>query len=283
MNNIVKNVFTVDVEDYFHVEAFKKVIDSKDWDNYESRVVGNTSQILELLSINDVKATFFVLGWVAKRYPDLIKKIASAGHEVASHGMSHKTIYTQDPNEFYSETKDSKSLLEDLAQKPVLGYRAATYSITNRSLWALDILVELGFKYDSSIFPIKHDNYGIYNINMEPHIIKVNTGEIVEYPISVFELGKLRIPVAGGGYFRLWPYKFSKYALKRINKKKEFVFYIHPWEIDLNQPVINAASALSKFRHYNNINKCESRLGSLFGDFSFGTMETALRNRGFVI
>lgn len=280
----MNNAFTVDVEDYFQVEALRSAIKQGDWDKYDCRVEKNTHLILQQLSDVKKKGTFFVLGWIAKRYPELIKMIADQGHEVASHGMSHQLIYNQSIEVFRKETIDSKSLLEDIVQKPVEGYRAATYSITKRSLWALDILAEAGFKYDSSIFPMKHDNYGIADINPVPHLLTTPNGhQLVEFPISTLKNKLLTIPIAGGGYFRLFPYFFSRWGLSKINKQRRpFVFYIHPWEVDPEQPVISNISKFSKFRHYNNLHKCEARLSRLIKDFEFTTMKSVLVELGLL-
>ncbi len=278
MKNNIVNSFTVDVEDYFQVEAFSQTIDRKDWESYESRVVNNTMRILDLLDAYSTSGTFFVLGWVAKRNPELVREINSRGHEVASHGMSHKLIYNQTQDEFRQETFDSKKLLEDIIQKEVRGYRAATYSITKKSFWALDILCEAGYKYDSSIFPILHDRYGIADINTKPHVITTpSNNRIIEFPISVFKNKIFNIPISGGGYFRLFPYRVTKYLLGLLNKKKlPFIFYIHPWEVDPHQPEISNIKFSTKFRHYNNISCCEDRLGKLLGDFKFSTASDVL-------
>lgn len=274
----MNNVMSVDVEDYFQVEAFSSVIAPSKWDSYPARVEYNTRKILELLARRDVRATFFVLGWVAKRWPALVQEIAAAGHEIASHGMSHQLIYRQSVDVFRHETRDSKKLLEDIVQCPVIGYRAATYSITERSLWALDVLAEEGFRYDSSIFPMRHDRYGIPDANPLPHRLTTPSGlSLVEFPISVLRYGPLKIPVAGGGYFRLFPYWFSRWALDRINKNgQDFVFYIHPWEVDPTQPRVSEAGKLSKFRHYLNLDRCAGRLEKLLENFEFTTMRSSL-------
>ncbi|VAW58671.1 FIG004655: Polysaccharide deacetylase [hydrothermal vent metagenome] len=276
----ISNAFTVDVEDYFQVESLSSVVNRSEWDSHTCRVEKNTHTILALLDESNQKGTFFVLGWIAQRYPGLVKEIASLGHEVASHGMSHKLIYKQTRAEFTQETIDSKALLEDLIQTQVNGYRAATYSITKDSLWALDVLVETGFKYDSSIFPMKHDRYGIPAAHPLPGIITApEGGEIIEFPISTIKNKLLTLPIAGGGYFRLYPYLISKFGLKSINNKNNpIMFYIHPWEIDSNQPVMKGLSRLSKFRHYNNLDKCEGRLRRLLADFKFNTMQHVLDN-----
>ena len=282
--SLITNAFTVDVEDYYQVEAFSKHIHRSKWSNFASHVEKNTDDILALLDEKNIKATFFTLGCVAEEYPSIVRKIVDQRHEIASHGYSHKLIYNQSPGEFKQETIKSKAILEDIAQTEVKGYRAATYSITRESFWALDTLAEAGFVYDSSIFPIRHDRYGIPDINTLPHEIKTPGGNtIVEFPISVLKTRIFDIPIAGGGYFRLFPYAFSKWALKRVNKQgNEFVFYIHPWEIDKTQPVIREAGAMTKFRHYNNIDNCKQRLEKLLFDFNFDTLEAILQNKGLI-
>lgn len=278
------NAFTVDVEEYFQVEGFANAVDRDSWEGFRTRVGGSTSLLLEMLAQHKVRATFFVLGWVARKHPEIVKQIAASGHEVASHGMSHRLIYTQTPAEFRRETRDAKALLEDLAQTPVTGYRAATYSITRRSLWALDILCEEGFRYDSSIFPMRHDRYGIPDAEQRPHVLTTPGGaRLVEFPISVLHYGGAKIPVAGGGYFRLFPYRFTRWALRQLNaQQKEFVFYVHPWEVDPEQPRIEDASALSRFRHYLNLDRCAERLGRLLRDFEFDTMRSVLAQRNLL-
>lgn len=269
---------TVDVEDYFHVSAFAATISPLDWDHRESRVVRNTHRLMALFDAAGVRATFFVLGWVAERQPELIREIAARGHEVACHGWSHRLVYNQTPEEFRDETQRSKGLLEDLIAAPVDGYRAASYSITRASTWALDILVELGFTYDSSIFPVRHDRYGMPDARREPHRLQTPGGKsIVEWPLSTLQIMKVNLPVAGGGYFRLFPYWFSRAALARINRHEQqpFIFYLHPWEIDPDQPRV-AAGWFSRFRHYNNLDVCERRLCALMNEFRFGTAREAL-------
>lgn len=280
----VKNAFTIDVEDYYQVEGFAAVVDRANWDGYESRVENNTARVLDLLAARNVRATFFVLGCVAKRHPSIVRAIQAAGHEVASHGLTHRLVYSQSPEVFRSETRESKAILEDQCQAPVLGYRAATYSITNRSLWALDVLAEEGFHYDSSIFPMRHDRYGIPDAEQAPHLLTTPGGErLVEFPISVLPYAGTKIPVAGGGYFRLFPYGFTRWALRKLNARgREFVFYLHPWEVDPGQPRIEAAGALSRFRHYLNLDRCAARLDRLLGDFPFDTMRNVLAERNLL-
>ena len=280
----VPNALTVDVEDYFHVAALAPSIHRDSWTSREPRVVGNTQKLLAIFEQFGVRGTFFVLGWVAERHPQLVRDIAARGHEIACHGFSHRLVYEQSPEEFYAETRRSKTLLEDITGSPVLGYRAASYSIVRESLWALDILVDLGFIYDSSIFPVRHDRYGIPNAERVPHRMSTPNGaSIVEWPLATAKILGFRLPVAGGGYFRLLPYWLSRWGLASINRNElqPFIFYLHPWEIDPAQPRV-AASLLSRFRHYTNLGKCEARLKRLLGDFQFGTVRSGLEKLGLL-
>jgi polysaccharide deacetylase family protein (PEP-CTERM system associated) len=280
----VPNALTVDVEDYFHVAAFAPNIHRDSWTSRESRVVGNTQRLLIIFEQFDVRGTFFVLGWVAERHPQLVRDIAARGHEIACHGFSHRLVYEQSPEEFYEETLRSKNLLEDITGSAVLGYRAASYSIVRESLWALDILVELGFVYDSSIFPVHHDRYGIPDAERAPHRMSTPNGKfIVEWPLATATILGFRLPVAGGGYFRLLPYWLSRWGLASINRRelRPFIFYLHPWEVDPEQPRVSA-STLSRFRHYTNLEKCEGRLRRLLGEFKFGTAREGLVQLGLL-
>lgn len=279
----IKNALTVDVEDYFQVSAFANSIDRKEWDNHPLRVVNNTNKLLDLFDEYQIKATFFILGWVAERKKDLVLEIARRGHEVACHGFSHQLVYNQSPDVFREETVRAKNILEDIIQRPVIGYRAASYSITEKSKWALDILAESGFVYDSSIFPVRHDRYGMPNTPEHPYRLKTPAGHsIIEFPLSTVKIVNYRLPIAGGGYFRLYPYWLSRMGLKHINRQeKQFIFYLHPWEIDPEQPKISAGW-LSRFRHYNNLDKCEARLRNLMSDFKFGTTWDVLNTLGLI-
>jgi polysaccharide deacetylase family protein (PEP-CTERM system associated) len=278
------NALTVDVEDYFHVSALAPSIRRDSWSSRESRVARNTHRLLDLLEQFGVRGTFFVLGWVAERDPELVKDIAARGHEVACHGYSHRLVYEQSAEEFREETVRAKSLLEDLTGSPVLGYRAASYSIVRKSLWALDTLAELGFAYDSSIFPVRHDRYGIPEAERAPHRLSTPCGKvIVEWPLATARVARFRLPVAGGGYFRLLPYWMTRWGLSRINRRERhpFMFYLHPWEIDPEQPRV-PAGWLSRFRHYTNLHKCEERLRRLLGEFRFGTAREGLLQLGLL-
>ena len=279
------NALSIDVEDYFQVAALAPAVARDTWSQRESRVERNTDILLALLEERGLYATFFVLGWIAERHPTLVERIAAAGHEVASHGFSHQLIYGQTPAEFREETRRSKELLQDLTGRAVIGYRAASFSITKQSLWALDVLLDLGFQYDSSIFPIHHDRYGIPGASPEPGRISAPSGRtLVEFPMSAASLGGIKIPVSGGGYFRLLPYWVTRAGLRQVNRKRghPFVFYLHPWEIDPGQPRIEV-KWLSRFRHYTNLERCEERLKRLLGDFAFTRIKDVLERRGLLV
>jgi polysaccharide deacetylase family protein (PEP-CTERM system associated) len=283
MSGIV-NAFTVDVEDYFQVAALAPAIERASWSQRESRVERNTGVLLDLLAERGIHGTFFVLGWIAERHPLLVKRIAAAGHEIACHGFSHQLVYEQTPEDFREETARSKDMLEQLSGAPVMGYRAASFSITRRSLWALDLLIDLGFKYDSSIFPIRHDRYGIPGADPRPAALTAPSGRtLVEFPMSAASYLGLKIPVSGGGYFRLLPYFLTRTGLRQINGRfgRPFAFYLHPWEIDPDQPRVRVGW-LSRFRHYTNLDRCEARLRRLLHEFRFGTMREALQAVGLL-
>lgn len=280
----VVNAFTIDVEDWFQVSALAPAVPRDSWSRQQYRVEQNTEKILQLCSDAAVRGTFFVLGWVADRSPGLVRRIADAGHEVASHGWSHELVYRQTPELFRDETRRSKGLLEDLTGTAVLGYRAASFSVTGASLWALDTLLDEGFVYDSSVFPIRHDRYGIPGAQTMPHLLTAPSGrQIAEFPMSTAAWLGQRVPVSGGGYFRLLPYALIRAGLREINGRQgqPFTFYLHPWEVDPSQPRLKV-SALSRFRHYTNLSVCEARLRRLLGEFSFASMRTVLGDRGLL-
>jgi polysaccharide deacetylase family protein (PEP-CTERM system associated) len=275
------NALTIDVEDYYHVTGFESVIQRADWDGYESRVECNTLRLLDLLDTHHTRATFFVLGWVAERHPQLVRTIHARGHEVASHGYAHQRIYTQSPAQFRQETQRSMRLLEDIVGERIHGYRAASYSITRENLWALDILGEEGFTYDSSIFPIHHDRYGIPGYPRFCHVLNNHGGgQLIEFPISTMRLAGVNVPIAGGGYFRLFPYALIAWGLRSINRleRQPALIYLHPWEIDPDQPRVPAGAA-ARFRQYVNLHKTEARLSRLMQDFTFGTLLGVLRQQ----
>lgn len=266
---MITNYLTIDVEDYFQVSAFEKKINPDNWPQFDSRVEHNTHNILNILDRFNVKATFFVVGWIAEKYPHLVRKISSQDHEIACHSYRHQRIHTLTREAFREDTRRAKEILEDICGKKVSGYRAPTYSITSKTLWALDILAELGFTYDSSIFPIYHDNYGIPDAPRFPY--QLDNLDMTEYPLSTALFWGRKVPIAGGGYFRLFPFWFTRIGLRSINEKEKqpFIFYLHPWEIDPDQPRINNISVLSRFRHYNNLAKTHSRFEKLLSGFKF--------------
>ncbi len=293
----ITNYLSIDVEDYFHVSAFEDVSPPESWENREIRVDRNTRRLLEILREKGAKATFFVLGWVAHRRPELVREIQGEGHEVASHGYGHRRIGTLTRAEFREDVRRSKKILEDLTGAGVVGYRAPSYSISRGTLWAYDEIVEAGYLYDSSVFPIRHDLYGIHDwprfscrivrdgrngwtpetpspSRMAPEHFR----GIVEIPITTLDLWGCSLPIAGGGYFRLYPYPLTRRGLRRINAVdgKPFVFYLHPWEIDPGQPRMEGARAKSRFRHYLNLDRTEERFRSLLGDFAFQPLRQAL-------
>ncbi|MEO0248962.1 MAG: XrtA system polysaccharide deacetylase [candidate division WOR-3 bacterium] len=276
-----QNYLTVDVEDYYQVSAFEPLVGVHNWDQYHSRVVRNTTNILDALARHHIKATFFVLGWVGERHPDLVKEIMANGHVIGCHSYQHRLIYQLSPDEFREDTRRATDILEQATGKSVVGYRAPSYSITRESLWAYDILEELGFTYSSSVFPIHHDRYGIPDAPRFKYQVPGHT--ITEYPLSTWRFLGRNIPVSGGGYFRIFPYWFTKKGLSKINSrdKQAFVFFIHPWETDPQQPRMKGATLLSRFRHYTNLSKTAERFEKLLTDFQFGPLpETNEANTG---
>lgn len=314
---MINNALTIDVEDYFHVHAFSNVIRYQDWVNYECRIERNTYTILDILNNaklpnrptspanrtrnsqlatrNPIKATFFILGWIAERYPGLVRDIAAQGHEVASHGYRHELVTNQTPDEFRTDVAKTKKMLEDITGEEVVGYRASTYSIMKKTLWALRVLAEEGYRYDSSIFPVHHDVYGFPEAPRFPFKVSLNgrmaddvrlferlndsntsnnsndSNILWEFPISTGRLLRQNIPIAGGGYFRLFPYWLVKRLLGQISRTEQrpFIFYLHPWEFDPDQPKINGAPLRSRLRHYLNLDKVENRFQRLLSDFNF--------------
>lgn len=277
MSDSILNAFTVDVEDYFHVSAFSSHVAIKDWNHLESRVVANTHRILELLNHQQVRGTFFVLGWVADKYPGLVREIHSAGHEIGSHSYYHQLVYQMTPEDFREDLLLSCKVLEEITGEKITSYRAPSFSITQQSLWALDILIEEGIEIDSSIFPVRHDVYGIPGAEVRPHQLQRKHGKIWEFPGTACQVLGLDLPVGGGGYFRILPKQWTFSQLEAINRrhKRPFNFYIHPWEIDPQQPRISATWK-SHFRHYTNLGKTESRLRELMTRFNFGTLTECL-------
>jgi polysaccharide deacetylase family protein (PEP-CTERM system associated) len=274
----IVNALTFDVEDYFQVSAFDHVLPRSRWDSCETRVCESTDRVLRLLAEADVQATFFVLGWVAERFPALVRRIADGGHELASHGYGHRLVYDLTPAAFRDDLRRSRAVLEAAGARAILGYRAPSYSITAKSLWALDVLMEEGFAYDASIFPIHHDRYGIPNAPRHPYLIQRGGGSLWEIPPSTLRWWGANLPVAGGGYFRILPYWWTRWGIGRLNRHEEraAVFYLHPWELDPEQPRLGA-TGLSRFRHYRNLAHTEPRLRRLLKDFRFGTISSVLQ------
>ncbi len=273
------NAMTIDVEDYFHASALAEAAPISRWEQLESRVEPNTDRLLNMFERAGVTATFFVLGWVAERHPSIVRRIRAAGHEVASHGYWHQLTYDLPPDRFRDDVRRSKALLEDQAGAPVRGYRAPSYSITTQSLWALDVLIEEGYEYDASIFPIRHDRYGIPDAPRHPHRLTRDAGWLIEAPPSTVRLGGTNLPIAGGGYFRLLPYGWTRWGIARVNgiERRPVIFYLHPWEIDPDQPRLRVRR-VSRFRHYRNLHLTAPRLERLLRDFAFGPLADLLRN-----
>jgi len=269
------NALTIDVEDYFMVSAFTDIVRFEDWHTYESRVKKNTYTILELLESHGVKATFFVLGWVAEQCPDVIRAISSAGHEIACHGYNHRLIYNMTQEDFREDIRKSKRILEDLTGNIVIGYRATSFSIVRETQWALDILIEEGYLYDSSIFPIHHDRYGFPEAGRFPYMITRPQGTIGEFPPSTYRIMNQNIPVAGGGYLRFLPLMLTKAALRSINKKEHqpCILYFHPWEIDTEQPRLQGRF-ISRMRHYLNLSSTLPKLNNILTEFKFQPLNT---------
>ncbi|MGE5304036.1 MAG: XrtA system polysaccharide deacetylase [Alphaproteobacteria bacterium] len=277
------NALTIDVEDYFHVHAFQGIIAPSEWDSYPLRVQRNTLRILELLSKHGARATFFVLGWVAERCPDLVKQIFDGGHEIGCHGYAHRVIYRGDEKNFREDVRRAKRLIEDLTGVRVKSYRAPSYSITSSTLWALEILGEEGFEYDSSVFPVWHDNYGIPGAPRFPYTHELHCGvSLKEFPPSTLRLCGVNVPVAGGGYLRLFPYALTAWAIRRINQveRQPAMVYLHPWELDLDQPRI-VAPWRSRFRHYQNLRTTEGKCARLLEEFCWAPMEAILHGNGY--
>jgi len=267
---------TFDVEEHFQVSAFDSPMRRRHWDQFESRVERNTEKLLDLLAASNVRATFFVLGWVAERHPGLVRAISRQGHEVASHGYAHELVTVQTPATFRRDVRKAKVFLEDLLGLPVLGYRAPSFTITQDTIWALRILVEEGYLYDSSIFPILHDRYGMPGANPLCHRLSTEVGPLWEIPPSTVKIVGLRVPIAGRGYFRLFPYPLLRQLLKRVEAKGHpLVIYLHPWELDPDQPRMQGP-LLSRFRQYINLHKTEDRLIHLLRDFRFAPVSEVI-------
>jgi polysaccharide deacetylase family protein (PEP-CTERM system associated) len=278
-----RNAMTVDVEDYFQVSAFERYIPREAWGSQPCRVEANVDRILQLFDDHAVRATFFTLGWIAERYPGTVRRVVDQGHELASHGWSHVRVHQQTPAQFRADVTRTKSLLEDVSGNAVNGYRAASYSIGGSNLWALDVLGETGHHYSSSIYPIRHDLYGMPDAPR--FAFRPARGELLEFPVTTVRIAGRNLPCGGGGWFRLAPYSLIRAALRRVNRVDEqsAIFYFHPWEIDAAQPRQPGLDAKTRFRHYLNLDRTEGRLHRLLQDFAWGRMDEVLlhphRNR----
>jgi polysaccharide deacetylase family protein (PEP-CTERM system associated) len=277
----MKNALSIDLEEYFQIHVLSGIINPDSWASFPSCVEQNSLRILRLLEEHGVKATFFCLGWIAEHHKNLIRLIHEKGHEVACHGYSHQAIYRQDIGRFRDDVSRAKTILEDITGEPVIGYRAPTYSITVKTLWALDILENLGFRYDSSIFPIYHDNYGIPDAPRFPYHIP--NSSLVEFPISTLKIGPLNLPISGGGYFRLIPYKLISGGFRHLNARdKPFIFYIHPWEMNPEIPKIKGMNTFSRFRTYTGIQSAFNKFSHLLKDFTFAPVHEVLSDLGLL-
>jgi polysaccharide deacetylase family protein (PEP-CTERM system associated) len=269
----ILNALSFDVEDYFHVANFASLVPFSSWDSHPSRVERSTEAILDLLSGRQARATFFVLGWVAERFPGLVRRIAAAGHEVGTHSHQHRLVYKLSKEAFREDLRRSIAVIEDAAGVKVLGHRAPSFSITRESLWALDVLAEEGLRYDSSVFPVRHHRYGIPDAPRSPY---EPVPGLIEFPMSTVRIAGANLPIGGGGYFRLYPYRWTRWGLARLNRRGlPAMVYLHPWEFDPDQPRLQAP-ALARFRHYVNLAKTAERLERLLGEFRFASASDVL-------
>jgi polysaccharide deacetylase family protein (PEP-CTERM system associated) len=275
----MKNVMSIDLEDWFCVYNLSRLIPYAEWDRCESRVEESTMRLLGLFRKHKVEATFFVLGWVADRYPDLVKEIERGGHEIASHGYSHRLLTFMDPQEFRSDLQRSLEVLARTASQAVLGFRAPSFSLTSRTLWAVEILRQSGIRYDSSVFPVGfHPDYGMVDSDPRPHQLAEG---LTELPMGVAEVFGRKVPCCGGGYFRLFPYALTRRLMHRCNAQgRPVIFYLHPWELDPGQPRVRGLSWSTRFRHYNNLERTEERLERLLGDFPFTSARKLIAEHG---
>jgi len=266
----MKNALTVDLEDYYQVTAFSGSIDSSQWASQPSRVEPNTEKVLEILGGAHCRATFFTLGWVAERFPQLVRRVADAGHEVACHSFAHRSVYELSREQFREDTIRAKNVIEDAAGIAVTGYRAPSFSITKSSAWAFEILADLGFKFDSSVFPIRHPNYGIPDAPLDPYRIETPCGSLIEFPMPALQFGTQRAPFGGGAYLRLLPYGFTRWAIDYANRtqNRSVCVYMHPWEFDPAQPRVSSGIT-ARIRHYTGLSGFTNKVRRLLSDFEF--------------
>jgi polysaccharide deacetylase family protein (PEP-CTERM system associated) len=273
------NAFSVDVEDWYQVADFDAVVRFDAWDDYESRIARNTDKVLQLCADAGVRGTFFVLAWNVERHPGVVRRIVEAGHEVASHGYAHRLIYTQQPAEFREDVRRAKALLEDVSGTPVLGYRAPSFSVTAQSMWALDELLDAGYRYDSSVFPVRDTLYGLPDASRFPFVIRERDGrELIEFPITTTRAFGRNLPLGGGGYLRLLPYRYMWWGMRRVNRdeRQASVVYVHPWEVDPEHPRMQTAGRRGFSTHYVGLARTEGKLRQLFRDFRFAPLRDVL-------
>ncbi len=273
------NALTIDLEDYYHVSAFRDSIAPSDWSSQPSRIERNTSLLLDLFDGAGCKATFFTLGWVAEHFPHVVRRVAERGHEVACHSLHHRIVFEMTPSEFREDTRQAKQSIEDCTGLPMYGYRAPSFSITKDSLWALEILVQLGFTYDSSIFPVKHPAYGMPGFSRDPQRFDTPSGSIVEYPMTTLELAGRRSPFGGGAYFRLLPYRYTHWGIRFLNnhENRPVCVYLHPWELDPEQPKL-AGKLSSRVRQYLGLRNTPAKFRNLIRDFEFCPLGVLVNN-----
>ena len=281
--NGITNAFSVDVEDWYQVSDFEEQVRLEEWDRYESRVVPNTRRLLKLLDEFDVKGTFFILTWNAERHPGLVEEIAAAGHEIATHGYAHRLVYEQGRDLYKQDLERSQEILMGILGEPVKGYRAPSFSVTSRSMWALDVMLEAGLEYDSSIFPVQDALYGIPGALRFPFVIhQSGTQKLVEFPMTTAKLGSKNLPLGGGAYLRLLPYQYMRWGMRRVNREGEpALVYLHPWEIDPDQPRIKSRGKRGFSTHYLRLDAMEDKLRRLLSDFRFAPMSQVLAERGW--
>ena len=279
MKERMKNALTIDLEDYYHVSAFRDQVAPDQWNSRESRVERNTDLLLGLLDEAQCKATFFTLGWVAEQTPHVVRRVAQRGHEVACHSLRHRIVYEMTRDEFREDARRAKQLIEDCSGAAVRGYRAPSFSITDDSLWALEVLAELGFTFDSSIFPVKHPNYGMPKASRQPYRVQTASGPIVEFPMTTLQFAGHRAPFGGGAYFRLLPYWYTRWGVRYLNLREHqsVCVYLHPWELDPEQPRMSG-NLTSRIRHYLGLRGVRAKLRNLIRDFDFCPLGELTKN-----
>lgn len=276
------HIFSIDVEDYYHVSNFDSIAPRESWEDWEQRVESNSNRMLDLLDEKNVKCFCYILGWVAERYPDLVRRISQSGHIVGSHTYWHRLVYQQGPTALAMDLSMANEVLSKLSGQTIRHFRAPSFSIKKDTGWAVALLRQHGFEHDSSVVPIRHDRYGIPDAPLDSYTLSCGEQSIAEHPVSVLPTGPLRIPIGGGGYFRIFPWWFTRWGLKQIERSGRTIhFYIHPWEIDPGQPRAQGLGSLSQFRHYRNLNRCYDRLGRLFDTFAFGKTELPKPNGNY--